>query len=182
MKRSIQLLTVLAVVASLIVGASAFTTGSVDRASSMNVTADDAGLIGLEDGTSGNLVYQNDAGQLEIDFTNGSADGVNDEAHYELGNPGNATNQNAFSITNNDDEQHTMSVEYTGASQSESPDENMQFQVYNNTGDLVTTVSEENTVQTFDATSGETHYVVLVIDTYGADTSDDFSGTLNVSV
>lgn len=184
MKREIQLLTVLVVVASLIVGASAFTTGSVERSSSVNVVSDNSGLIGLEDGTSGDLVYMNTSNALAIDFTQGSGSGVNTAAHFELGNPSDPTNQSAFNITNNDASTHDITVSYTGAGGTSDGDDNIQFQIYDSTGTQVgTTVSEESTSTTITgAASGNTYYVVVVVDTYGLDTTSDLSGTLNVSV
>ncbi|WP_323676169.1 hypothetical protein [Halorubellus sp. PRR65] len=183
MNREIQLLTVLVVVASLIVGASAFTTGSVERSSSVDVVADNSGLIGLEDGTSGDLVYTNSTNALEIDFSQGGGSGVNTAAHFELGNPTDATNQSAFNITNNDASEHDITVEYTGVTESSDTDANIQFQIYDSSGSSVGTLSEESTSATItNAAAGSTYHVVVVVDTYGLDTNADLSGTLNVSV
>lgn len=171
---------VIAITATL--GVSAYTTGSVDRSSNVNVVNDDAGLIGLADGTSGNLIQQNSTGALTIDFTRGGASGVNTEAHFELGNPSDPTNQSAFNVTNNDAESHDLTIEYTGATGTSDTDANIQFQVYDNTGTSVGTVSEESTSLTITgAPSGATYYVVLVVDTHGLDTTADLSGTLTVS-
>jgi hypothetical protein len=164
-----------------VIGASAFTSGSVERTSNVNVVNDDTGLLALEDGTSGGLVYQNSTGALEIDFTKGGASGANVEAHYELGNPSDPTNQTAFNITNNDAESHDITVEYTGAGSGDA-DENIQFQVYDSSGTPLGTVSEETTSQTFSGvSSGTTLYVVMVVDTNGVTNSTDLSGTMNVS-
>lgn len=161
--------------------ASAYTTGSVSRSSTVDVVTDDQGLIGLSDGTSGGLVFQNASGALEIDFTKGGASGVNTAGHFELGNPSDPTNQSAFNITNQGAETHDLTVSYTGATAGDA-DANIQFQIYDSTGTQVATVSEESTSATLSGVaSGTTYYVVIVIDTHGATTSDDFSGTLKVS-
>lgn len=171
---------VLALVA-LSFAASAYTTGSVDRQSTVNVVNDDAGLIALQDGTSGDLVKINSSGALEIDFTSGGAGGVNTEAKYELGNPSDPTNQTAFNISNQDAESHDISLSYSG-SDSEDADANIQFQVYDSTGASVVTASEESgTVSIPGAASGSTYHVVLVVDTYGLTSNSDLSGTLTVS-
>lgn len=169
------------VLVASIVGASAFTSGSVERSANVNVVNDDTGLLALEDGTSGDLVYQNSSGALQIDFTQGGAGGANVESHYELGNPSDPTNQTAFNVTNNDAESHDITVSYTGADAGDA-DENIQYQVYDSTGTLQGTVSEETTSQTFNGvSSGSTLYVVVVVDTYGVSNATDLSGTLTVS-
>lgn len=169
--------------ASVVVGVSAYTSGSVDRTSNVNVVSDDVGLIGLEDGTSGSLVYQNSSGALEIDFARNGANGVNTEAHFELGNPSDPTNQSAFNITNNGGDTHDMTVEYTGAGGTADTDANIEFQIYDSSGTKVATVSEESTSATISGvSSGATHYVVIVVDTHELSTSADLSGTLKVSV
>ena len=171
---------VIAITATL--GVSAYTTGSVDRSSSVNVVTDDAGLIGLADGTSGNLVQQNSTGALDIDFGRNGATGVNTAAHFELGNPSDPTNQSAFNVTNNDGEAHDLTIEYTGVTESQDTDANIEFQVYDSTGTSVGTVSEESTSLTITgASSGATYHVVIVVDTHGLDTNADLSGTLTVS-
>lgn len=183
MNREIQLLTVLVVAASLIVGASAFTTGSVERTSSVNVVADSSGLIGLEDGTSGDLVYTNSTGALSIDFTQGGASGANSAARFKLGSTGDPANHSAFNITNNDATAHDITVEYTGAGGTSDADANLEFRIYDSTGTEVATVSEESTSATITGVaSGATHHVVVVVNTHGLGSSSDLSGNLNVSV
>lgn len=172
---------VLIVVAAAL-GASAFTSASVKRTSNVNVVNDDAGLLALEDGTSGPLVFQNSSGALEIDFTQGGAGGVNVESRYELGDPASPTTQYAFNFTNNGGEAHDIVLSYTDAMTGDG-DDNIQFQIFNSTGSNVATVSEESTTATLSGVSStETHYVVLVVDTHGVTNSTDLSGTLEVSV
>jgi len=167
---------------SAAVGMSAYTTGNVTRSSNVDVVTDDKGLIGLEDGTSGGLVTQNNSGALNVDFTGGGGNGANPSAHFELGNPNDANNQSAFNITNNGAESHDLTIEYTGVSETMDADANIQFQVYDSTGASAATVSEESTSATINGVaSGTTHYVVIVVDTNGLDSTADLSGTLKVS-
>ncbi|WP_267641121.1 hypothetical protein [Haloarchaeobius amylolyticus] len=181
MNREIGLIAVVLVVSGLVVGASAFTTGAVERSANVQVVPDSSGLIGLEDGTSGNIVSTNTSGALSIDFAQGSATGVNAEAYFEVGNPNDAVNGSAFNITNNDGQSHDITVSYTPVATGDTS-ENVQFRIYDSTGALVTTVSEENTSQTIQTVaSGATHHVVIVVDTKGVSSGTDLSGTLNVS-
>jgi len=183
MNRELQLLTVLVVSATLIVGASAFTTGSVERSSNVNVVADSSGLIGLADGTSGDLVYLNASDAIEIDFSNTGASGVNPSAQYELGNPADASNQSAFNITNNAGSAQDITIEYTGVSETTDADANIEFQIYDSSGTKVATVTEESTSATITgAGSGSTYHVVVVVNTHGLSSGNDLSGTVNVSV
>lgn len=171
---------IIAITATL--GASAFTTGSVSRTSTVNVVSDDTGLIGLSDGTSGDLVQLNSTGQLEIDFTNGGATGVNQNATFVLGDTADPTNSSAFTLTNQDAASHDLTVEYTGAGGTADPDANIEFSIHDSTGAQVTTVSEESTSGTITgAASGATYYVVITVDTHGLSSSSDLSGTLKVS-
>ncbi|WP_254534839.1 hypothetical protein [Halomarina litorea] len=171
---------VLIIVAATL-GASAYTSGTVERSSNVNVVNDDTGLLALADGTSGPLVFQNASGALEIDFTKGGAGGVNAESHYELGNPSDAINQSAFKISNLDAESHDITVSYTGAGAGDA-DANIEFQIYDSSNTQVATISEESTSDTITgAAAGATYYVVIVVDTNGVTSSTDLSGTLTVS-
>jgi hypothetical protein len=182
-KHKIGVFVIALVVLSTAVAATAFTSGSVERQANVNVVSDDAGLIGLSDGTSGDLVYQNSTGALDIDFTAGTANGANTEGHFELGNPSDAPNQSAFNVTNNDAEAHDMTFDYTlDGSEGQDTDANIEFQIYDSTGTQVGTISEESGTFTQNVASGDTLYVVVVVDTHGLDDTADLSGTLDVSV
>lgn len=176
----VGLMAVMLVVASGAFAASAYTSGSVERTANVNVVSDDAGLIALQDGTDGELVYQNGTGALAIDFTQGGAEGVNTAAHFEIGDPADANSTYAFNVTNLDTEAHSFTFEYTGPSQN--GDNNIQFQVYDSNGGPLGTANEEGSTASANLGSGDTAYVVLVVDTYGLDNTTDLSGTLNISV
>ncbi|PSQ16743.1 hypothetical protein BRD00_09975 [Halobacteriales archaeon QS_8_69_26] len=170
----------IALVAAL--GATAYTTGSVDRSSNVDVVTDNNGLIGLEDGTSGSLVQQNSTGALTVDFTRGGGTGVNTAADFELGNTNDPTNQTAFNITNNGGATFDLSVDYTLDADDSDTDANIKFQIYNSSGNNVATVDEESGSKTISSvSSGTTYYVVIVVNTHGLSDSDNLSGTFNVS-
>ncbi|MFC7155551.1 hypothetical protein ACFQPA_08780 [Halomarina halobia] len=168
-------------VVSATIGAMAFTTGSVSRSVSADVVTDDVGLIALQAGSSG-LVYQDGNGALTIDFTNGAAaSGVNTDAHFEIGDPNNGNATYAFNVTNLDSESHDFTFSYTGVTNDTDTGANIQYQVYNSTGSLLGTASEESTYTVSALGSGQTVYVVVVVDTVGLDSTANLSGTLEIS-
>ncbi len=173
-------------VAGVSVGTSAFTTAQVDRQANVDVVADEAGLLGLTAGNSGELVFQDAEGQLGVDFAAGTAGGANTNALFELGNPADPTGSQAFLITNNDVESHVINAEYTADTTDAATEENLKFEVYDGNGDLVDTISASGTDASWDAPANEDFYVVITVDTghssdlLGPDA--DLSGTLGFSI
>lgn len=164
-------------------GASAFTAATIDRQATVDVVADENGLLALIDGNSGNLVFQNGSTeQLGIGFTNTNADGVNVNAKFELGNPDDPTSSNAFKIKNRDDEQHQVNVAYTDANTNS--EENLKITIYDGGGNRVGSVTEEGTTASFTTPPSNMFYVVVTIDTGGGSAGDltsasDLSGTVS---
>lgn len=181
MRQKIAIIAITVAVAAGMLGASAYTSGSVDRQSNVDVVTDGSGLIGLEDGTSGDLVFVNDTGALEIDFTNGSASGVNTNATFNLGDTNDPTNASAFNITNNDAETRDISIDYTLDSADSDADGNLKFKIYDSAGNLKGEATEESSASVTGVSSGSTLYVVIVVDTHGLSSTDDLSGTLTIS-
>jgi hypothetical protein len=174
-------------VAGVSVGTSAFTSATVERQANADVVTDQNGLLGLTDGNSGNLVYQNADDQLAINFENGTALGANTDALFELGDSDNPGSSQAFLVTNNDAESHQMTAAYTPNADDGNADANIEFRVYDNAGALVGTVDEEGTTVSMDAAAGESYNVVVVVDTgHGAagtlTSVDDLSGTLAFTI
>jgi hypothetical protein len=167
-------------------GASAFTAATVDRQATVDVVADDNGLLALTDGNSGNLVFQDGTTeQLGIDFGNNTAGGANVNAEFELGDPAGPSSSNAFTIENRDDEQHEINVAYTGASTN--TEENLNISIYDSTDTLVDSVNEEGTTAAFTAPADKTFYVVVTVDTGGGSAADltsatDLSGTVSFTI
>ncbi|RJX43501.1 hypothetical protein DM826_06105 [Halonotius aquaticus] len=177
----------LLLVGTVSIGASAFTAATVERSASVDVVADNEGLLALTDGNSGNLVFQDGSTeQLGIDFASGDAVGANPNATFELGNPADPTVSNAFTIKNQDAEQHQINVAYTGATQN--GEENLKFEIYDSTGTSVGTVTEEGTTASFTAPATDTFYTVVTVDTGGGSaatdltSADDLSGTISFTI
>ena len=177
----------LLLVGTVSIGASAFTAATVDRTASVDVVADNEGLLALTDGNSGNLVSQDGSTeQLGIDLASGTAAGANPNATFELGNPGAPTTSNAFTIENQDAEQHQINVEYTGADTNS--EDNLVFEIYDSTGTSVGTVTEEGTTASFKAPAAKTFYTVVTVDTGGGSaatdltSASDLSGTISFTI
>ncbi len=170
------------------VGASAFTAATVDRQANTDVVADQDGLVGLTDGNSGNLVYQDAAtDQLVIDFENGTALGANTDAQFELGDPANPGTSQAFQVRNNDDEAHEIDVSYALNADDGNSDANYEFRIFDSTGASVGTVTEEGTTASLAAGAGDSYNVVVVVDTgHGSaatlTSTSDLSGTLSFTI
>jgi len=175
-------------VAGVSVGTSAFTTAQVDRQANVDVVADEAGLLGLTDGTSGGLVFQDTEGQLGIDFTAATAGGANTNALFELGNPADPTSSQAFNITNNDVESHMIEIKYTADAEDANTEDNLKFEVYDSSGNVVGTISDEGTTASWEASADTDYYVVVTVDTGHSSgttvtgTGVDLSGTLSFSI
>jgi hypothetical protein len=168
------------------VGTSAFTTATIDRQADADVTTDSNGLLGLSDGNSGNLVYQNANDQLAVNFANGTATGANTDALFELGDPSAPGTSQAFQVTNNDAEAHQITASYTPDTDDGNTAANLEFKVYDS-GTLVGTADEEGTNVSMDASVGQTFDVVVVVDTgHGSaatlSSTDDLTGTLEFRI
>jgi len=173
-------------VAGVSVGTSAFTTAQVDRQANVDVVADNTGLLGLTDGSSGDLVFQNSQSQLGIDFTAGTANGANTDARFELGNPDDPSNSQAFVITNNDAESHVINANYNANTSDAATEDNLRFEIYDSNGSSVGTISASGTNASFTAPANNQFYVVVTVDTgHSSDRlgpSADLSGTLEFSI
>ncbi|QLC34831.1 hypothetical protein EFA46_011245 (plasmid) [Halarchaeum sp. CBA1220] len=170
------------VVVASAVGASAFTTASVDRTSTMDVVADDAGLIALSPGNaSTDLVRTGSDGQLTIDFANSDASGVNGDSTFSIGDGTTSPPTYAFNVTNNGASSHDFTLGYAMATDPDSNADNLTFTVYDSTGTQVATATESSDTSPFTVSAGETHYVTVSVDTTGVDNSSDLSGTVTVN-
>lgn len=184
-KLKVGVLVVLVVASSAAFAASANTTASIDRTASVEVVDDSSGLLALESGTSS--VVSDDDGELSIDFQYGDVDGVNANSTFTVGDNstnsyGNETSSYAFNITNQDNQAHSVDLGYSLTNpESDVDDNNIQFHVYNSTGDHLVMASEETDIEPIDLSLSETVYVVLVVDTHGLTAGDDLSGTLTIS-
>jgi len=180
-KLKVGVLVVLVIASSAAFAASANTSADIDRSASVDVVDDSNGLLSLEPDTTDGVVSQNSTGALSVDFAQGNATGVNTASTFEVGDQANPTTSYAFNITNQDDESRTLDLAYALTNSESDSDENIQFKVYNSTGSPLVTASEETDVSTT-LSSGQTAYVVIVVDTHGLGSGDDLTGTLTLTV
>lgn len=169
------------VLASVIVfGSSAYTSATLDRSGNIDVVKDADGLIGLQSGSSSQVV--NDAsGELTIDFTRDGGNGVNANANFTVGNQSDPTSTYAFTVSNNAGTDHNFDLSYDGFNVTGS-DDNLQFRIYNETGVFQTELNQSSSSASVTIPQTEAYYVVLVVDTQGLTPSADLSGTFTVSV
>lgn len=161
-----------------VVASSAFTTVTLDRDASIDVVADDTGIIALQAHPSSDVVNGSDTGALQIDFDQGDQGvGVNVNSTYLVGSQSTPTSEYAFNVTNRNTGQLDLTIDYT--LDGTATGSNVVFHVYDASGTSVGTVEPGSpTNQTLN--QGETLYVVIEV-TGGADTADDLSGTLTIS-
>ncbi|MEF8819220.1 MAG: hypothetical protein V5A31_06135 [Haloferacaceae archaeon] len=166
-----------------VTGASAFTTATVARDAQIDVANDENGAIGLTAGSVSG-VSQNGSGALNLALgQEGTAQGLNTEATFAYGDTSSPTTTFAFEVTNNDSQAHDIDLSY--AFDGNDPNTNavnVEFVVYDSSGGAsVATASEDSTATIAGVGGGVSHYVVVQIDTTGVASSDDLSGTLEVS-
>lgn len=185
----------LIVTGAFILSSAGFSAGTMDRDATIEVATDEDGFVGLLDGnpTSGFVTKQSD-GTLGIDFTAGGAGGANEDAMFVLGDPNDPVADHAFRIVNRDSRAHDVTIGYDLASnggEASGPD-SLTFEFFHDVGgdqsvdgDPSYSISENTGSNQATATnvgSGEVVYVVVTVDTTGLSSSEDLSGTLNVSV
>ena len=110
MRRRTRLFVVLAVFVAgfSIVGSGAFSTVTAERTVSVDVAGDDAALLELDPHSGPNGAYAGlNAGELEINFDDVSADGVNQNATTTI--------NNVFNVTNSGTQSTSVYITKTGA-------------------------------------------------------------------
>ena len=143
---------------------------------SVSVARTDGPLV-LEAGDVPGVSAETD--ELLIDTAHGTAAGVAPSARYTYGATGNPTGAPAFTLRNAAGEAHRLTIEYTG-SDTEDPDENVQFRVFGSEGTRLATASEESGPVTLEVEGNDRLYVVVVIDTHGLTPVTDLSGSLRL--
>lgn len=174
MNKKIVFLLIAVISISGVAGTAAFTSGQVDRQATVQVAGDDTALTGLEPGNT-SLVYHDTNNELQIDFDEVTATGVNANSSYTLGDKSNANTTYAFNVTNNFDTSYTYEFDYEFDSSNSG---NVSFILYDNQGGIVDTASTGSGPGSITLTSGEVGYVVIELDAVEA----DLSGTLTVSL
>jgi hypothetical protein len=168
--------------ATSIVGASAFTSATIQRDAQITVQNDANAIIGLDANENVPGVTENTDGELSLNLDEDS--GLNPGATFTFGNSTNGVA--AFVVANNGTDEYEVSFEYdlSDSSNDGSDDANVQFAVYDETwGSTVATFNEEtdysSTTPSTTLASGNQRYVVVTVTTDGDST--DLSGTLTVS-
>lgn len=175
-KHKIAVFGIVALVVSGSLGVSAYQSFTVERDASIDVVADSSGVIALTPGQSQFVFSQN--GEMQISVARGGAEGINTNSQMIIGNPSDATNRHAFTVTNNYDGPRDMEFSYS-ASQDSSSADNVQYTLYTSNGQ-VGQFSEETNLTQSAVPAGRTFYAVVEIDTTDSTPSDNLSGTLSV--
>lgn len=178
--RLIVILAVLLIAGSAALSVTAYSAFSADRTASINVANDQNGIIQLDAGPNQPFITNPGSG-LNIDFARGNAQGVNTNSQVDIGKEGSPTTDYAFSITNSDTVTRDITLDYKLNSDDGNTATNVEYIVYNSTGEEVVQIDDESSSKTFTANSDETFYVVMNVNTNGLTDSSDLSGTLNVT-
>ena len=167
------------VVAVALLGVQASSAASVGETEDGIGVHTDRGALVIDAGEVSGV--STDDGGLLLDTGTGSAAGVAPSARYTYGDLEDPTATPAFTLSNTDDRAHRLTVSYSGAD-SEDPDANVQFRLYDRTGTRLATASEESGAVTVDLDGHERVYVVVVIDTHGLSPESDLSGSLTATL
>ena len=194
-------------------GAAALGTGATstyslnDRTVGADIVSDTSGLVRLTDETPENDIVTVDNGELEIDFANGNAGGVNVGSVVTIGDldnlsPGSSGNDPAFRIENQATADMDLEVVFEAGANYHSGGSEMTFAAtYDGDPDIVTTtigsgVSSGDSVTIYDQDNtgsgaffsdalgpGQRASFALKIDAdkSGSSTSDNLSGVLNIT-
>lgn len=179
---SVALISVVILSLGTAVASTAFTTATVERDATIDIVTDANGPISIQDGNTGDVVYQAANGEITIDFSNPSGStGVNPDASYTLGDTANGATTYAFSVTNTDASSHDIDFSYafTGTD----PDAgttNVAFEVFDSGGVSQGTANEGSSA-TVTVASGATVYVVVTVDSTGLSSGDTLTGTLTIA-
>lgn len=178
-----------------LVGSGAFSSASMEREANIDVVNDSDGLLALVDTTESEIVRQTEAGELTIDFTAGSGEGVNVNSEYQIGaiddnvfsedplDAGSPQDDPAFQIVNNDTVDHEVGVEY--AFENDAGSSAIYFQLENSGGESAEIwwrdSGDNGLSDTITVTPGESVGVSAYIWTTDGEVGDDLTGALTVS-
>jgi hypothetical protein len=95
-------------------GTGAFSSASIeDRSVNVAVNNDMNSQIALVPGGDPDISLSSNPGELQLDLTGASGEGVNIGSQYTWGDPNDPANDHAFKLVNNDDSGESYSVEMT---------------------------------------------------------------------
>lgn len=159
------------------IGAVAFTTATVERELTIDITSDEQGIIGLTPGDSDAVEIVD--GRLTIDMSTGLSDGLNPDGEFNYGDAGNPTTSFAFSVTNNDNSEREFTLSLDNFTFD--PPAELTLPLYEDDGSLLGELTPD-TSQTVTIDSGSPIYVHIEANTEGLDEGDTMSGTLRIDV
>lgn len=182
---------------SALLGTAATTTFTLnDRKVSANVVTDSSGAVALSDEEPGDIInYTND--ELEVDFTEGGASGVNVGSVVTIGDTTTPSNDPAFTITNQTTDSVELKVAFRGDGFSANDGgSSLKFVLEDTSTSAQETLTANNTTVTtstdttsvlFSGTSevasGENLDVAIHVnaDNGSSDTTEDLSGVLDIT-
>ncbi|ESS06228.1 MAG: hypothetical protein A07HB70_01778 [uncultured archaeon A07HB70] len=185
--------------ASALFGTAATTTFNLnDRAVTANVVTDSSGAVALTDTEDPGTIINLTSGELEIDFTEGDATGVNIGSKVTIGDTTDPSNDPAFTITNQTTASVELEVEFEGNGFSaNSGGSTLKFVLEDtNTSTQKTLTADATNVSSTNGTesvtfsgaseeiaSGENLDVAISVnaDNGSSGTGEDLSGVLNIT-
>ena len=182
--------------ASALFGTAATTTFNLnDRAVSANVVTDSSGAVALTDTEDPGDIINYTSDELEIDFTEGGASGVNVGSTVEIGNSIDPSSDAAFTITNQSTDDVDLTIEFKGAG-FKSDGSSIKFEFENTTSEVERTLKADSvSVTTTDGSTrvsykdaddvapGEVINAAIFVnaDDAGSNTGENLSGVLNIT-
>jgi hypothetical protein len=174
MERREFLLSAGGIVGATAIGSVAYTQATVTRTVNAEIANDDSAIIQLLAGGH-QAIYNNTDGQLVIDTTNGAA-GLNSDGEFTYGDSTDISNDYAFSVTNNDDQEHDLAVRLENMTLPGTSSFKIEF--FNSSGTAQGSVLDGNPFSYTGWTSGDTLYAVVTITTDGTSDTDSIGGDL----
>jgi len=174
MHRREFLLSATGIVGATTVGSIAYTSATVTRGVTAEVSQDSKAIIELKSGNT-NAVTTTSNGELKINPDSGS--GLNANATFKYGDSGNISTDNAFTITNADSSKHSLTLKLNNMSLPGSS--SFSIELFNGSGSLGTvTPSSDLSIGESKWGSSTTLYALVSVTTDGTADGDKLSGDL----
>lgn len=164
------------------IGAASALPEEVNPARNPNVDARYPDVITISNGHDSGLLKPLPDGEFSIDPTEGGEVGLNTNAKFTYGDADAPATRPAFVITNTDDKRHDLIIRFR-APQSPPSIENVRFLLHDRFGRRLGVASEESLAIVIpNVESGESIYVIVIIDTRGLSLKTNLTGRFTVSV
>jgi len=175
-----QFLSIVAVLSTGSIGATAYSTANVSRDVTVSLDTDENAAIGLTPSSNLSAISLNQ-GELVIDTETGSSSGLNTNASFTYGDSSSPSSSFAFKLTNNDTTSREFTFEITGFSGVFDGNGSLTFTFYDDTGTEATTVDASGSTSSTTLSSASSLFAVIDVDTTDLDASTDPSGSLEIS-